>query len=60
MVLARTLEASPYESGSGIAALSKELSRLMQTIAARRIAPDLLDELRVRRERKRAVHREHR
>ena len=54
MALARRI-ASPNESGSGVAALSKELRAVMvEAMAGANVAADPLDELRKRRDSKRA------
>jgi len=48
LLLAWAME-SPYESGSGVAALSKELTRVMQIIEGEQVTRDPLDELQARR-----------
>ena len=48
LLLAWAME-SPYQSGSGVAALSKELTRVMQIIEGEQVTRDPLDELQARR-----------
>ena len=47
LLLAWAME-SPYQSGSGVAALSKELTRVMQIIEGEQVTRDPLDELQAR------------
>jgi hypothetical protein len=64
-VLAMTLAyhfVSPYETASGLVALSKELSRVLAEIRAPAPTPDVVDEMSAHRDRKqlRAVRPDHR
>jgi hypothetical protein len=52
--LARALSSSTYVSGAGVVALSRELTKVMEVATGDTLSgPDLLDEVRRRRERKR-------
>jgi hypothetical protein len=56
LLLARRLDGSGRETGASVAALSRQhAAALAAVLAGAKSAPDALDELRTRRERKRAA-----